>query len=80
MLRQVIKERRASSEVHSDILGQIMSCENQKYHLSDDEMIDQIITMLYSGYETVSTTIMMALKYVHDNPKALQELRVSPIF
>ncbi|XP_011015762.1 PREDICTED: cytochrome P450 85A1-like [Populus euphratica] len=75
MLRQFIKERRGSSVVHSDILGQIMSCENQKYHLSDDEMIDQIITMLYSGYETVSTTIMMALKYVHDNPKALQELR-----
>ena len=38
---------------------------------------DQIITILYSGYETVSTTSMMAVKYLHDHPRVLEELRVS---
>jgi cytochrome P450 len=37
---------------------------------------DQVFTLLYSGYETVSITTMMAIKYLHDHPKALQELRV----
>uniref|UniRef100_A0A6N2LEU0 Cytochrome P450 85A n=1 Tax=Salix viminalis TaxID=40686 RepID=A0A6N2LEU0_SALVM len=35
----------------------------------------QIITILYSGYETVSTTSMMAVKYLHDHPLVLEELR-----
>lgn len=32
---------------------------------------------MYSGYETVSTTSMMGVKYLHDHPKVLEELRVS---
>lgn len=58
------------------MLGYFMSEEN-KYKLNDEEIIDQIITLLYSGYETVSTTSMMAVKFLHDHPKVLQQLRVS---
>lgn len=50
--------------------------EDAKNALNDEENIDQIITILNSGYETVSTTSMMAIKYLHDNQEALQELRV----
>jgi len=53
--------------------------EENKYKLKDEEIIDQIITVLYSGYETVSTTSMMAVKFLHDHPKVLQQLRVSII-
>lgn len=74
MLRQLIEERRASKESYQDMLAGLMSDEN-KYKLSDEEIIDQIITILYSGYETVSTTSMMAVKYLHDHPKVLEELR-----
>ncbi|ONI18968.1 hypothetical protein PRUPE_3G250000 [Prunus persica] len=74
MLEQLIEERRASQEVHQDMLGCLLSDEN-RYKLSDEEIIDHIITILYSGYETVSTTSMMAVKYLHDHPKALEELR-----
>ncbi|KAF7146326.1 hypothetical protein RHSIM_Rhsim04G0053500 [Rhododendron simsii] len=31
--------------------------------------------ILYSGFETVSTTSMMAIKYLHDHSSALQEIR-----
>lgn len=61
------------------MLGSLLSEEN-KYKLSDEEMIDLIITILYSGYETISTTSMMAVKYLHDHPKVLEELRVSGDF
>lgn len=46
------------------------------YDLNDDQIIDLIITILYSGYETVSVTTMMAVKYLHDHPQALEELKV----
>lgn len=51
--------------------------ESSRYKLTDEEIIDLVITVMYSGYETVSTTSMMAVKYLHDHPKALEELRVS---
>lgn len=59
------------------MLGCLMARDESKHKLSDEEIIDLVITIMYSGYETVSTTSMMAVKYLHDHPKALEELRVS---
>ncbi|KAL6961130.1 hypothetical protein U1Q18_038893 [Sarracenia purpurea var. burkii] len=75
MLGKLVRERRASQETQHDMLGILMDSEENRYKLSDEEIIDQIITILYSGYETVSTTSMMAVKYLHDHPDVLQELR-----
>ncbi|KAL6324658.1 hypothetical protein AAG906_013471 [Vitis piasezkii] len=75
MLRQLIEERKASQETHNDMLGCLMRTNENRYKLSDEEIIDLIITILYSGYETVSTTSMMAVKYLHDHPRVLDELR-----
>lgn len=76
-MRQLIEERRISKDTHQDMLGGLMKSDENKHQLDDAEIVDQIITILYSGYETVSTTSMMAIKYLHDHPRALQELRVS---
>ncbi|KAF3431608.1 hypothetical protein FNV43_RR26339 [Rhamnella rubrinervis] len=75
ILRQFMEERRGSKTHYNDLLDQILRNEKFKYNLSDEEIIDQIITVLYSSYETVSTTSMMAIKYLHDNPTVLQQLR-----
>ncbi|KAK4484041.1 hypothetical protein RD792_011256 [Penstemon davidsonii] len=75
ILRDLMKKRRASPVTNEDMLDQLLRDLDTKYALNDDEIIDQIITILYSGYETVSTTSMMSVKYLHDHPKALQEIR-----
>ncbi|XP_048318957.2 cytochrome P450 85A [Ziziphus jujuba] len=75
ILRQIMEERRGSITHNKDMLDQILKDEKSKFSLTDEEIIDQMITILFAGYETVSTTSMMAIKYLHDNPKALQELR-----
>ncbi|KAE8679727.1 Cytochrome P450 85A1 [Hibiscus syriacus] len=73
---ELIEERRDSEDSHKDMLGYLMRKDTSNRHkLSDAEIIDQIITILYSGYETVSTTSMMAVKYLHDHPRVLEELR-----
>ncbi|KAL5988138.1 Cytochrome P450 85A [Asimina triloba] len=77
ILREIIEERRASSCPHNDMLHSLLRIDNNlRYTLNDEQIIDLIITLLYSGYETVSTTSMMTVKYLHDHPKALEELRV----
>ncbi|XP_010032557.3 cytochrome P450 85A [Eucalyptus grandis] len=75
LLRQLMEERRASRETHQDMLGFLMREDENRYKLTDEEIIDQTIAVLYSGYETVSTTTMMTIKYLHDHPRVLQELR-----
>lgn len=75
LLRKLIEDRRASRETRHDMLGFLMNNEENRYKLTDNEVIDLIITILYSGYETVSTTSMMAIKYLYDHPKVLDEVR-----
>ncbi|KAI4389283.1 hypothetical protein MLD38_001524 [Melastoma candidum] len=80
MLRKLMEERRGECPSPSprpyDMLDDMLRTDDEyKHKLSDEEIIDQIMTLLYSGYETVSTTSMMAVKYLHDNPVALHELR-----
>ncbi|KAL2349133.1 hypothetical protein Fmac_003133 [Flemingia macrophylla] len=75
MLRELLAKRRASSATHDDLLDQLMKTEDGGHKLDDEEIIEQIITIMYSGYETVSTTTMMAIKYLYDNPSILQEIR-----
>ncbi|KAL8120978.1 cytochrome P450 85A-like [Apium graveolens] len=76
IVSKIIEERRvASAPPLKDQLNELLGIIDSKYELSDEDVINQIITLLYSGYETVSTTTMMVLKYLHDHPKALQELR-----
>ncbi|KAF9591548.1 hypothetical protein IFM89_004602 [Coptis chinensis] len=75
ILRKTIEERRASSSVQHDMLGCLMRMEDSGQHLSDEVIMDIMITIMYSSYETVSTTTMMAVKHLHDNPKALQRIR-----
>lgn len=78
ILKEILTKRRSSLAAHADILDQLMRNEDLTYKLTDEQIIDQIITFLYSGYETVSTATMMAVKYLHDNYRVLEEVRVSP--
>jgi brassinosteroid-6-oxidase 1 len=76
ILKQIIADRKASGKTHNDMLAELVGNEKTRYHLNEEQIFDQVFTILYSGYETVSITTMMAIKYLHDNPKALQKLRV----
>ncbi|KAI7996596.1 Cytochrome P450 85A1 [Camellia lanceoleosa] len=54
MLRRLVEERRACQETKHDMLGLLMNGgEENRYNLTDEEKIDQMIGILYSGYETV---------------------------
>ncbi|VAH39986.1 unnamed protein product [Triticum turgidum subsp. durum] len=77
MLEQMIAERRSSIQAHDDMLDALLRSgdDGAREKLSDDQIIDLIITLIYSGYETMSTTSMMVVKYLSDHPRALQDLR-----
>ncbi|XP_031491054.1 cytochrome P450 85A1-like [Nymphaea colorata] len=77
LLRKTIEERRASEVTYEDMLGVLLDTDDEKvkYKLTDDQILDLLVAIIYAGYETVSTTTMMAVKYLHDNPRALSQIR-----
>ncbi|XP_020594724.1 cytochrome P450 85A1-like, partial [Phalaenopsis equestris] len=77
ILKEIIAKRMTSECSQIDMLDLLLkSDDSMKSKLTEEQIIDLIIALIYSGYETVSTTTMMAVKFLHDHPKALQELRV----
>ncbi|KAF6998304.1 hypothetical protein CFC21_014429 [Triticum aestivum] len=77
MLEQMIAERRLSGDAHDDMLDALLRSgdDGTREKLSDEQIIDLLIALIYSGYETMSTTSMMAVKYLSEHPWALDELR-----
>ncbi|MED6180103.1 Cytochrome P450 85A [Stylosanthes scabra] len=75
IISEVIEERRKSQETHKDMLAGLMGNDECRYNLSDEQIIDLVITVMFSSYETISSTAMMAIKYLHDHPNALQQFR-----
>ncbi|KAI8563618.1 hypothetical protein RHMOL_Rhmol03G0123500 [Rhododendron molle] len=75
ILRDIMEERKNSLMKNYDMLNYLLKEEDPRYKLNDEEILDQVVMILYSGFETVSTTSMMVIKYLHDHPSALQEIR-----
>uniref|UniRef100_A0A804QQE7 Uncharacterized protein n=1 Tax=Zea mays TaxID=4577 RepID=A0A804QQE7_MAIZE len=75
MLRQMIADRRSSVCARDDMLDALLSGnEGTRAKLSDDQIIDLLITLIYSGYETVSTTSMKAEVPVRQ-PQSSRQIR-----
>ncbi|KAJ0981950.1 hypothetical protein J5N97_010205 [Dioscorea zingiberensis] len=76
ILNKIINERRTSQRFRDDMLDSLLrNDDNTKGKLSDEQIIDLLITLIYSGFETVSATSMMAVKFLSDHPKVLEEIR-----
>ncbi|WOL01079.1 Cytochrome P450 [Canna indica] len=76
MLQYIINQRIISTCSYNDMLDSLLKIDDKsKAKLDDKQIIDLIIALVYSGYETVSKTSMMVIKYLHDHPKILEEVR-----
>ncbi|XP_058204563.1 cytochrome P450 85A-like [Rhododendron vialii] len=75
ILRDIMEERRNSLMKNYDMLDYLLKEEDPRYKLNDEEILDQVVMILYSGFETISTTSMMVIKYLRDHPSALKEIR-----
>lgn len=43
--------------------------------LQDDEIVDELITLLFAGHETTAVTIGWTMEHLHRNPESLEQLR-----
>lgn len=80
LLYQEIRERRQQPEANGeDILSLLMSaCDENGQPMTDVELRDELMTMLFAGHETTAIALSWALYWIHYVPevrdKLLQEL------
>ncbi|KAH9325559.1 hypothetical protein KI387_005737, partial [Taxus chinensis] len=77
-LRAVVKKRRHESEKsdHYDMLAALLNEKSEEGEcLSDDQIIDLILSLLVAGYDTTSTIMTLAVKFLTETPQALAELK-----
>ncbi|KAK8481478.1 hypothetical protein V6N12_074953 [Hibiscus sabdariffa] len=68
------KERRVLSE--KDMLGHFLNFEDENGQtLSDDQIADNIIGVLFAAQDTTASVITWVLKFLHDDPKLLEAVK-----
>jgi cytochrome P450 len=76
LLYDEIAAHRADPEAHDDILALLISARDADGEpLSDENLLDQIITLLLAGHETTTTGLAWAFERLTRHPDALQRLR-----
>nr|WP_234390647.1 cytochrome P450 [Nocardia suismassiliense] len=68
--------RRQAGPPTTDILGTLLSARyDDGTAITDDDLCDQLRTLLVAGHETTATTLVWALFQLHRAPEALARLR-----
>ena len=76
LLHEEIAAHRAEPEDRDDILALLVSARGEDGEpLSDEELLDQIITLLLAGHETTTTGLAWAFERLVRHPAVLERLR-----
>lgn len=74
-IKVVVDQRRVQeSQVHGEYHDLLAAFLGQK--MTDEQIVDMVISLLVAGYETTSMIITLAVKFLTDHPKALQQVQV----
>ncbi|XP_058748200.1 3beta,22alpha-dihydroxysteroid 3-dehydrogenase-like [Vicia villosa] len=74
-LTLIVRQRRKESvmgEKKNDMLGALLTSGD---HFSDEQIVDFMLALLVAGYETTSTIMTFAVKFLTENPLALAQLK-----
>lgn len=75
-LSLVVRQRRKESESgerKNDMLEALLAGDDG---FSDEEIVDFLVALLVAGYETTSTIMTLAVKFLTETPLALAQLKV----
>ena len=71
-----IRERRKIDNSNNDILTLLMSAQDQDGQpMTDEELHDELMTLLVAGHETTASALTWALYWSHYHPEVLEKLR-----
>lgn len=76
LLSAEIRARRAGSEERQDVLSILIAARDENGEpMSEEELRDEMITLLLAGHETTATALAWAFHRLLENPEVLARLR-----
>ncbi|MCD7458296.1 hypothetical protein HAX54_037796 [Datura stramonium] len=75
LLDRIIDTRRKSKEKLDDFLDHLLIKGDQTTQLTNQQIKDNILTMIIAGQDTTASAITWMIKYLDENPEALHKLR-----
>jgi cytochrome P450 len=77
-LFEEIRTRRASGERGTDILSVLLDAKDEQGEpFSDQELRDELVTLLVAGHETTATALTWAFRWLLDQPGTYADLRAA---
>lgn len=77
ILKEIIYERREKRVTEKDLLGFMLNSKDEKGEtLSEDQIADNIIGVLFAAQDTTASALTWILKYLHDHPTLLDSVKV----
>lgn len=72
----LIQERRESGEEHEDLLSMFMHARDEETgeQMSDQQLLDEVFTMLGAGHETTANALSWTLYLMTQHPDALEKV------
>ncbi|KAK9727223.1 hypothetical protein RND81_05G266700 [Saponaria officinalis] len=76
-LRKLIAKRRKENKLEGGLLGVLLkskneNTENSKQRLSDAQISDNVIGVIFAAHDTTASVLTWVLKYLHDNQDLLE--------
>lgn len=72
-MAKIISVRRETKQNHTDLLGSFMG---DQADLSDEQIADNIIGVIFAARDTTASVLTWILKYIGENPTVLQAVTV----
>lgn len=77
ILSELISERKEKKLADKDLLASLLNSKDEKGEtLSNDQIADNIIGVLFAAQDTTASVMTWILKYLHNNPKLLEAVKV----
>ncbi|GKV01548.1 hypothetical protein SLEP1_g14095 [Rubroshorea leprosula] len=76
ILSEIICERKETRLVEKNLLGHLLNLKGERGQtLTEDQIVDNIIGVLFAAQDTTASALTWILKYLYDNPRVLEAVK-----
>ncbi|KAF6137828.1 hypothetical protein GIB67_040536 [Kingdonia uniflora] len=75
-MRRVIDKRREGNGYGAGLLGKLLESQDMSKMLSDSQVADNVIGVIFAAHDTTASVLTWILKYLHDSAEVLNAVTV----
>lgn len=76
IIKEIMNERREKRLATRDLLGYLLNFNEDGKTLKDDQIVDNVIGVLFAAQDTAASLLTWILKYITDLPHLLDQIKV----